>query len=274
MLPNNPPQDQQPGLQPEDRKSGERAATLEEEYQLLSGKVDDQYQTKVESASKYRLRVSGIVLMNLFSNQGVVDNIDFPMYAYARPALSPNANNSLSSSGFGATLRQSELGFEAFGPTVAGAKTRADLQLDLAGGFPSVPNGVDSGLMRLRTATMRMDWTDTSVVVGQDAIFFSPTSPTSFASLAIPALSGAGNLWAWVPQIRVEHRVGLGEQSSLLLQGGILDPLTGEAPYSGYSRLAGPGEESRQPAYAARASEDTTTGRIMVMDRMSMPGPQ
>jgi len=72
--------------------------------------------------------------------------------------------------------------------------------------------------MRLRTATMRMDWTDTSVVVGQDAIFFSPTSPTSFASLAIPALSGAGNLWAWVPQIRVEHRVGLGEQSSLLLQ--------------------------------------------------------
>jgi len=92
---------------------------------------------------------------------------------------------------FGATLRQSELGFEAFGPTVAGAKTRADLQLDLAGGFPFVPNGVDSGLMRLRTATMRMDWTDTSVVVGQDAIFFSPTSPTSFASLAIPALSGA-----------------------------------------------------------------------------------
>jgi len=86
VLPNNPPQDQQPGLQPEDRKSGERAATLEEEYQLLSGKVDDQYQTKVESASKYRLRVSGIVLMNLFSNQGVVDNIDFPMYAYARPA--------------------------------------------------------------------------------------------------------------------------------------------------------------------------------------------
>ena len=205
VLPNNPPQDQQPGLQPEDRKSGERAATLEEEYQLLSGKVDDQYQTKVESASKYRLRVSGIVLMNLFSNQGVVDNIDFPMYAYARPAGDSGGS-------FGATLRQSELGFEAFGPTVAGAKTRADLQLDLAGGFPFVPNGVDSGLMRLRTATMRMDWTDTSVVVGQDAIFFSPTSPTSFASLAIPALSGAGNLWAWVPQIRVEHRVALGEQ--------------------------------------------------------------
>jgi len=60
VLPNNPPQDQQPGLQPEDRKSGERAATLEEEYQLLSGKVDDQYQTKsrVRRSTGYACRAS------------------------------------------------------------------------------------------------------------------------------------------------------------------------------------------------------------------------
>ena len=229
----------------EDQKSSERAARLDEEYQLLSGKVDDQYQTKVESASKYRLRVSGIVLLNLFSNQGVVDNIDLPMLAYARPPGDSGGS-------FGATLRQSEIGFETFGPTVAGAKTRADLQLDLAGGFPSIPNGINSGLMRLRTATMRMDWANTSVVVGQDEVFFSPNSPTSFATLAIPALSGAGNLWAWVPQIRVEHRVPLGEDSSLIFQGGILDPVTGETPSTGYNRVAGPGEESRQPAYASR----------------------
>ncbi|MGB6632555.1 MAG: hypothetical protein WBE52_15050, partial [Terriglobales bacterium] len=147
-------------------------------------------------------------------------------------------------------------GFETFGPTVAGAKTKADLQLDLAGGFPAVPNGINSGLVRLRTATMRMDWTNTSVVVGQDAIFFSPNSPTSFASLAIPALTYAGNLWSWVPQIRVEHRVTLGEESSLIFQGGILDPLSGEVPGttpgSIYYRQAGPGESSRQPAYGTR----------------------
>jgi hypothetical protein len=108
-------------------------------------------------------------------------------------------------------LRQSEIGFEAFGPTLAGARTKADLQLDLAGGFPPVPNGISSGLARLRTATLRMDWSDTSVVVGQDSIFFSPGSPTSFATLAIPSLTYAGNLWSWVPQIRIEHRVTLGE---------------------------------------------------------------
>src|SRR6266404_6241644 len=71
--------------QEHDQKRGEHAASLEEEYQLLSGKVDDQYQTKVESASKYRLRLSGIVLMNLVSNRGWVDNIDIPTLAGAKP---------------------------------------------------------------------------------------------------------------------------------------------------------------------------------------------
>ena len=244
---NGTPQDEK--QEQENQKKIDHAASLDEEYQLLSGKVDDQYQTKVESASKYRLRVSGIVLMNLVSNQGVVDSVDLPTLAYARPAGDSGGS-------FGATLRQSEIGFETFGPTVAGAKTKADLQLDLAGGFPAVPNGINSGLVRLKTATMRMDWTNTSVVVGQDGIFFSPNSPTSFASLAIPALTYAGNLWSWVPQIRIEHRVVLGEDSSLLFQGGILDPLTGETPGttpgSAYYRQPGPGESSRQPAYGTR----------------------
>jgi len=245
VLQSGAPEEQKPEVQQEDQKKGGHAASLEEEYQLLSGKVDDQYQTKVESASKYRLRLSGVVLMNLVSNQGVVDSIDLPTLAYARPAGDSGGS-------FGATLRQSEIGFQAFGPSVSGAKTRADLQLDLAGGFPPVANGINSGLVRLRTGTMRMDWTNTSVVVGQDGIFFSPNSPTSFASLAVPALSYAGNLWSWVPQIRVEHRVVLGEESTLMFQGGILDPVSGEAPGSSSYRQAGPGEASRQPAYGTR----------------------
>jgi len=229
----------------EEQKKAGHAASLEEEYDLLSGKVDDQYQTKVESASKYRMRISGIVLLNLFSNQGTVNSIDLPTLAYMRQPGDSGGS-------FGMTLRQSEIGFEVFGPRVAGARTRADLQVDLAGGFAQDINGVNSGLMRLRTATMRMDWENTSVVAGQDGLFFSPNSPTSFASLAEPALSYAGNLWSWVPQIRVEHRVPLGENSSLLFQGGILDPLTGEVSGSSTYRQAGPGEASRQPAYGTR----------------------
>lgn len=232
--------------QDQGRKS-ERDASLEEKFELLSGKVEDQYQTKVESGSKYRMRLSGIVLLNLFTNNGTVDSIDVPSLAYATAPGAANGN-------FGATVRQSEIGFEVFGPRLAGAKTRADLQLDFGGGFEPAPNGVNAGLVRLRIGTMRLDWEHTSIVAGQDNLFFSPNSPTSFASLTVPALTYAGNLWGWIPQVRVEHRLALGEQSSLTFQGGILDPLSGEVPGPWSYRLAGAGESSRQPAFGSRVA--------------------
>ncbi len=225
----------------------ERIGHLEEEQQLLTGKVDEQYQTKLESASKYRIRFSGIALFNLFSNQGTVDNIDVPTLAYKQSYGS-------SSGSFGGTLRQSIFGFEVFGPELMGAKTSGSVNFDAGGGFPDISNGVNSPLVRLRTATLRLDWKDTDVVAGQDQLFFQPNSPTSFASLIVPALSYAGDLWAWTPQLHVDHRFALTEKSTLTMQGGILDSLTGEPPYYQYTWYRQPqgGEASRQPAYAAR----------------------
>jgi hypothetical protein len=223
----------------------ERVASLEESTQLVNSKVDDQYQTKVESASKYRVRLSGIVLLNLFNSHGATNNQDFPNYVMGPSTGTGN---------FGASMRQSEIGLEVFGPTLAGAKTSGSLQADFAGGYPNTWNGVDSGIFRLRTASMRMDWRDTSVVVGQDNAFFTPLSPTSFASLAVPALTYAGNLWAWTPQVRIEHRFVLSSDQNILIQGGILDNLTGEFPGNSYFRVPGPGELSRQPAYAVRTA--------------------
>ncbi len=227
--------------------SEDRLAKLEEEYQLLGGKVDDQYQTKLESASKYRVRLSGIVLLNLFSDKGTVDNLD-------TPELAVPGTPGVSSGSVGATLRQSQLGLEVFGPRVAGARTTADVQLDFAGGFANTWNGVNSGIVRLRTATMRLDWAKTSIIAGQDQLFFSPQTPMSFASLSIPALSYAGNLWSWTPQVRIEHRIALSEGSTLLLQGGILDNLTGDFPADPYSRSPHAGELSRQPGYGSRVA--------------------
>src|ERR1041385_8664405 len=54
---------------------------LQEDQELLNAKIDEQYQTKVESASKYRVRLTGTVLVNFFKNRGSVDNIDFPSLA-------------------------------------------------------------------------------------------------------------------------------------------------------------------------------------------------
>ena len=223
-----------------------RVSSLEESSQLLSGKVDDQYQTKVESASKYRVRLSGIVLLNLFTNRGTADNFDSPNYV-------PEPTPFDSKGGTGASLRQSQLGLEVFGPRVAGAKTTGTVQFDLSGGFPNTLNGSSFGLFRLRIANMRMDWDKTSIVAGQDNAFFSPLSPTSFASLAVPTFGYAGNLWGWIPQVRVEHRFDLSNGQNILLQGGILDNVTGQPPEFSFDRVPQAGERSSQPAYAFRA---------------------
>ena len=123
----------------------------------------------------------------------------------------------------------------------------------IGGKTPDASNGAVMGIVRLRTGTIRLDWADTSIVAGQDAVFFAPLLPTSLASLAVPALSYSGNLWMWTPQIRLEHRVALSDDSSLLLQAGILDSLTGDYP-DPEDRVPGEGEQSGQPAYAARVA--------------------
>jgi hypothetical protein len=235
---------------PQDQTPSDRIAKLEENQEVTEGKVNDLYQTKVESGSKYRLRLSGIMLLNLYENRGAVENQDFPQYVQPPQSVplyvSPGA--------FGGSLRQSQLRLQAYGPDIAGAHTSADVQFDFAGGFPNTWNGVAMGIVRLRTGTVRLDWANTSIIAGQDHLFFAPLAPTSLATLAIPALSYAGNLWSWAPQVRVEHRIALSDTSTLLLQGGILDSLSGDLPEPGNYRYPSWGEESGQPAYAARIS--------------------
>jgi hypothetical protein len=225
----------------------ERVQKLEESASLIGSKIDEQYQTKVETASKYRARLHGIVLMNAFRNVGGSDNLDFPSYSRSIPAGTPQAT-------LGATLRQSEIGFEIFGPNVAGARTSADVQLDFAGGFPATGNGVNFGIVHLQTANLRFDWEHTSVVAGQDSLFISPLSPTSLASLATPAFAFAGNLWGWTPQLRVEHRFSISDRQTVTLQGGIIDNLDWEPPSNPFYRSAQAGELSGQPAYAFRTA--------------------
>jgi hypothetical protein len=225
----------------------DRVQKLEDSTSLIGSKIDEQYQTKVETASKYRARLHGVVLMNAFRNVGGSDNLDFPSYSEPVLAGVPRAN-------LGATLRQSEIGLEIFGPTVAGARTSADVQLDFSGGFPATGNGVNFGIVRLQTASLRFDWEHTSIVAGQDSLFISPLSPTSFASLATPAFAFAGNLWGWTPQLRVEHRFSLSDQQTITMQAGVLDNLDWEYPFNSFYRSVQAGELSGQPAYAFRTA--------------------
>ncbi|HWY71764.1 MAG TPA: hypothetical protein VNX88_24060 [Terriglobales bacterium] len=231
--------------QPAARSSTARLSKLEEEYELLTGKVDEQYQTKVESGSRYRVRLSGLVMLNMFSNRGVPYSVD-------SPGVTPPTSISYGGGSFAGTLRQSQIGIEAFGPEWAGARVSGDLRFDFAGGFPNTGDGVTLGLMRLRTGNVRLNWSHTSLTAGQDSPLFSPLSPTSVISLVYPEFSYSGNLWTWTPQINVQHWFALPNSQRLTLAAGIVDPLTGELPSSQFERLPQAGEASRQPGYTAR----------------------
>lgn len=233
--------------QKQSQSLADRISRLEEGQQLVNSKLEEQSQTKVESGSKYRVRLSGIVLLNMFENRGAVDNTDFPSVAL-------ESKQPFSSASFGGSLRQSQIGIEAFGPNIGGARTSLSINFDFAGGFPQdTVNGETMGIVRLRSGVIRFDWQSTSLVAGQDRLFFAPNAPTSIATLAVPALSYAGNLWSWTPQVRVEHKIPLSDNSSLLLQAGVLDNLSGDVQPED-TQAANPswGEQSGQPAYAAR----------------------
>src|SRR5437764_14851124 len=76
----SPPADQAVAAPATSGSVEQRLSSLEDTTQLLNSRVDDQYQTKVASASKYRVRLSGIALLNTFSNRGVTDNQDIPSW--------------------------------------------------------------------------------------------------------------------------------------------------------------------------------------------------
>jgi len=223
-----------------------------EERQLLRAEIEDQYQTKVESGSKYRVRLSGLAVLNVFSTRGAVDSLDVPKVATTK---APGDSNGT----FGATARQSQLGLHLLGPQWGSAKTTGDLAFDFFGGFPANSEGVTAGLVRLRTAKLTLDWANTTVMAGQDTPFFSPLSPTSLASLAYPALASSGNLWTWTPQAYVEHRLVVSDGKKVVLQAGVLDPLTGELPVE-YNRAPTAGNRSRAPAAAARLALQSRIG--------------
>lgn len=253
--PQNPPAQssaQAPApTQPLEQSPAPPAQISEDDWQIVKAEVQQQAQEKVESGSKYHVRLSGMALFNAFDVNGRVDDLDVPTLAFPRsPGSAPGS--------VGASLRQSLFGLTGTGPDLFGARTSADLQLDFFGGLPSGYGGGSSGIVRLRLARIRFDWDHTSIIGGLDTPFFSPEVPTSFMSVAVPAFASSGNLWTWSPTIRVERRFDTGF-SQFKIEAGFLAP-SAYAISSAGVRVPTPGEDSRQPVYAVRFSANGAHG--------------
>jgi uncharacterized coiled-coil protein SlyX len=220
---------------------------LKEQQGILQAEVKLHEQTKVESTSKYPVRVSGLILFNAFANTNVVDNIDLPSLTYQLPAGS-------SSQSAGASFRQTILGIEGIGPKVLGAQSSAEVNLDFFGGLAYSNYQTSAGIVRMRTASVNLDWANDRVQAGFVEPLISPLSPTSYATVAEPSLAGAGNLWTWSPQLMVEHRLPLANARHVGLEFGLWDPPAAGFTNNEVLRNPSPGERSMQPAYEGHIS--------------------
>lgn len=216
-------------------------------------------QTKVESESKYPIKITGLVLFNAFVNTRAVDMSVTPTLAL------PGGGST------GASLRQTVLGFDARGPHLFGARSYADLRVDFDGTQQpanTVTNytgyyNANTTLLRLRTAHAALQWDRTEAYFSLDHPIFSPEAPTSLTAVAIPALAWSGNLWTWNPQIGVTQDLGLGASRSLRLQSALID--VGDAPLSPIIANAGATADTVAPSAAEQSRWPGVEARIALL---------
>jgi hypothetical protein len=185
-----------------------QSQTASEKQAVDENRIDELAQTKVEASQKFPIQITGMALFNASVNGRFNGNAENPLVASSTPG---------EMTGDG-TLRQSILGLLFNGPgTFLNGKISGSVYMDFYGGSSS---SLDH-LVRLRTAGINIDWKNTSVMFGQDKPIISPRDPNSLAQVAYSPLTGAGNLWLWQPQARVEQRFSLGENSGLRAQAGV-----------------------------------------------------
>ena len=114
----------------------------------------------------------------------------------------------------GATVRQTILGLEFTGPrAIWGGKVTGSVYMDFFA-------GATNSAMRIRTASIEIAWKDRSVMAGLEKPIFNPREPSSLAQVGISPLTGAGNLWLWLPQVRFEQDVRFNASTGVRAQVG------------------------------------------------------
>lgn len=253
------PVDSQTAREPQKARETTAAAIQEirERQAMQQTQIAVHDQTKVESESRYPVKITGLLLLNGFVNTGAVDQPATPTLAI------PGAGST------GASARQTILGIDARGPHWFGARSYANLRVDF-NGRPTVSStaayyGANAMLLRLRTARAALQWNRTEAYFSLDRPIFSPDIPASLTALAEPPLVWSGNLSAWNPQLGVTQNFAPIGSRGLRLQAGLLDvwdaPLSpnlnspaATIPPTGAERSRWPGVEARVALVGAESS--------------------
>jgi len=176
-----------------------------ERMEIQERRVEELAQAKVESSQRFPVELTGMALFNVFSNGPNSNGADVPTTA------SLNSGAMVA----GATFRQSVIGLRYRGPqTFLGGRVSGSFNMDF---YDSGTEG-SSAPMRIRTASINLDWKNRSAGFGYEKAIMTPREPNSLMQLGISPLTGSGNLWRWIPQARFEQRFSLGESSKLAAQ--------------------------------------------------------
>jgi hypothetical protein len=149
-----------------------------------------------DSAQGMEASVHGLILMNAFHTTKDVNNSDVPQFAI--PPVGGTARSTSS-----ATVRQSRVRATALVPEFAGGALTGELDVDFFGGQQPSSGGRTFPLLRIRRAFAEVTWSQFAVLVGQESPPIAEVSPSSLASIGFPEFAGSGNLWLWIPQVRL-----------------------------------------------------------------------
>ncbi|HLY42835.1 MAG TPA: hypothetical protein VKR52_16590 [Terracidiphilus sp.] len=214
---------------------------IREQQQLEETQIATHEQAKVETESRYPLKLNGLVLMNGFVNRTQVDNP-------ANPSIVLEGRGST-----GATLRQTVLGFNARGPHVFGAESRADASVDFDGAALSTntSSAYAGGLLRLRTIHGELAWNRTQAFFALDHPIIAPNTPSSLTAIAVPALAWSGNLWTWNPQVGLTQDLPVAS-ARFRMQAALIDVMNPPPIYGGSGSSTATAVVSPSSAEASR----------------------
>lgn len=198
------------------------------------GPADD---AKVEAeVGALKVRFYGTLLLNTAVSDAAIFGQDVPLWTLpsAGNVTYPDGTVGRSDGNHDLilTMRQSVVGF-TLGPAAVDPNAWAPsslLEMDFYGTRPVdnvQPLNRVLNQPRLRLAYFQLEHNGVKFVFWQDKAILAPLDPIALSHVAMPLGATAGDLWAWMPQVRVDvmHKFG---DTGLLFQGGILRPSFGD----------------------------------------------
>ena len=231
------------------------------------------YSPVVSVAQAPQYRFYGTLLVNASISDTLLFGQDVPLFASpgGQVLLFPDGSTARAdtASDFILTVRQSTFGAQVSRGSVTGTVEADFFGTRTADGLQ--PQGRVLNQPRLRLAHFQLEKGNVKLLAGQAPAIIAPSDPVSFSHVALPMAATAGNLWARLPQVRVELKKEVGGVSALF-QGGVLrpifaDPRLADLPPGGSAvdaQFSGFGERGSQPFYQARFSVSRAEAAIGV----------